>query len=300
MSKFFRAVSQDYARSMLTGLVATLIVVPLTCVFIFVPLWLTQEFDLGIWVLVVGGVLYLLIMFGGTWGTLGWTLLRRKRWLDSVFVPLGLDGRGYMFSGRQYRGEAQGREVIARFYRGPTLDLYVGTPLRTRMGVGARSQAGVAVAGLFNRHPLELADPDLETLSVFALDEDWVRSLLAHPEARRLLLRLMAAGDSWALMQQVHLQPGMLYLRLYRNKNLFRYSITPEDAQQWLDDLMALAHIAEALPAPQVTAEATSLEQLVHSGRIVPIVWIVLAFVLGIPLCLLTIGGAIFFLFSIR
>jgi hypothetical protein len=285
---------------MVTGLIATLIVVPLTCVLVFVPLWLVQEFNLGIWVLIVSASLYLLIMLGGGWGALGWTLLRRKRWLDSVFAPLGLEGRGYMFSGRQYQGTVQGREVMARFYRGPTLDLYVSTPLQTRVGIGDRSRVGLAVAGVFNREPLTLADPDLEALSVFPLDEDWTRSLLAHPEAKRLLLRLMMAGDSWALMRQVYLQPGTFYLRLYRNKNLFRYSVTPEEARQWLDDLIALARIAEDLPAPRVTAEETPVERLVRSGRIVSIVWIVLAVVLGIPLCLLTIGGAIFFLFSIR
>jgi hypothetical protein len=156
------------------------------------------------------------------------------------------------------------------------------------------------MAGLFNRHPLALADPDLETLSVFPLDEDWTRSLLAYPGAKRLLLRLMTAGDSWALMQQVYLQPGTLYLRLYRNKNLFRYSVTPEEAQQWLDDLMALARIAEALPTPQVTTEETQMEQLVRSGSIVSIVWIVVALVLGLPLCLLTIGSVIFLLFALQ
>ena len=300
MSKFFRAVSQDYARSMVTGLIATLIVVPLTCVLIFVPLWLVGRFDADLWVLIVAGALYLLIMIGGVWGAFGWTLLRRKRWLDSVFTPLGLEGRGYMLTGRQYQGTVQGREVMARFYRGPTLDLYVSTPLQTRVGIGSRSQVGLTVAGLFDRQPMELADPDLEALSVFPLDEDWTRSLLAHPEAKRLLLRLMMAGDSWALMRQVYLQPGTFYLRLYRNKNLFRYSVTPEEARQWLDDLMALVRVAEELPAPQVTAEETSVEQLVRSGRIASIVWIVLALVLGIPLCLLTIGGVIFFLFSIR
>jgi len=300
MSKFFRAVSQDYARSMVTGLIAVLIVVPLTCVLIFVPLVLVQRFDLGIWVLVVGGALYLLIMIGGGWGAVGWTLLRRKRWLDSVFVPLGLAGRGYMLTGRQYQGVVEEREVTVRFYRGPTLDLHVSTPLQTRVGIGSRSQVGLAVAGMFNRQPMEFADPGMDAFSIFPLDEDWTASLLAHPGARRLILRLMTAGDSWALMQQVYLQPGMFYLRLHRNKNLFKYTITPEEARQWLDDLMALARVAEGLPAPQVTAKETPAEQLIRSGRITSIVWIVLALALGIPLCLLTIGGAIFFLVSIQ
>ena len=300
MVKFFRAMSQDYARSLLTGLIAVCIVVPMTCVFIFVPLWLVQQFNLGVWVLVMGGALYLLIMIGGGWGAVGWTLFRRKRWLDSVFTPLGLTGSAYTLTGRQYQGVVDGREVTVRFYRGPTLDLYAGTPLQTRVSIGARSQMGLVVAGLLNRQPIELINADMDTFSIFPLDEDWTRSLLAHPQARRLLLRLMTAGDSWALMQQVHLKPGAFYLRLYRNKNLFKYSIAPDEARQWLDDLIALARIAEGLPAPQVTDEETPTEQLVRSGRITSIVWIVFALAFGIPLCLLTIGGAIVFLVSIR
>ena len=300
MSKFFQAISKDYARSTVASLIAVLVVVPLACVFIFVPLWLVVQFDASIWVLIVSGGLYLLILLGGGWGAVALAFYRRKQWLDSVFDPLGLSGRAYMFSGRQYEGVVDGRDVTTRFYRGPTLDLYVGTPLQTRLGIATKSRLGLVVAGVFNRQPLPLDDPDLDTLSVFALDENWAHSLLDHPEARRLLLRLMQAGDNWALMQQVHLQPGAFYLRLYRNKNLFRYNITPEEARQWLDDMMALARIAEDLPTPQATAEETSAEQLVRSGRITPIVLIVIAAIIGIPLCLLTIGAAIFFVVSIQ
>jgi hypothetical protein len=300
MSKFLRAVSKDYARGIVISLISTLVVVPLACVLVFVPLWMVSQSDASIWVLIVPASLYLLILLGGGSGAVAWTFFRRKRWLDSVFTPLGLTGRAYMYSGRQYQGTVEGREVTARFYRGPTLDLYVGTPLQTRLGIAEQSQAGLAVASVFNRQPLPLDDPDLDAWSVFVLDEDWARSLLTHPEAKRLLQRLMGAGDNWALMQQVHLQPGAFYLRLYRNKNLFRYSITLEEARQWLDDMMALARVAEGLPAPQVTAEETSAERLVRSGRITPIVLIVIAVLFGIPLCLLTIGAAIFFVISIQ
>lgn len=300
MSRFFQAISQDYARGLVIGLISTLVVVPLTCLFIFVPLWMVGRFEASIWVLIVPASLYLLILLGGGWGAVAWTFFRRKRWLDSVFTPLGLTGRAYMYGGRQYEGTVEGREVTVRFYRGPTLDLYVGTPLRTRLGIAERSRVGLAVASIFNRQPLSLEDPDLDAWSVFALDEDWARSLLAHPEAKGLLQRLMGAGDSWALMQQVHLQPGAFYLRLYRNKNLFRYSIAPEEARQWLDDMTALARVAEGLPAPRVAAEETSAERLARSGRIAPIVWIVIAALFGIPLCLLTIGAAIFFVVSIQ
>jgi hypothetical protein len=300
MSKFLRAVSKDYMRGVVISLISTAIVIPLGCVLIFIPLWLVTQFDTNIWVLIISAALFLLILFGGGFSALALTLYRRKRWLDAVFTPLGLSGSAYMISGRQYQGTVDGREVTARFYRGPTLELYVGTPLQTRLGIAEKTKVGLALAGVFQRQPLSLEDPDLEGLSVFALDEDWARSLLSDPKAKVLLLRLMQAGESWTLMQQVHLRPGTFLLRLYRNKNLFRYSVAPEEAREWLDDMLALARIAEALPAPQMTAEETSAERLVRTGRTTSIALIIVAAFLGIPVCLAVILAAVFLLIASR
>ena len=281
MLKLLKARLKDQMRGMVIGLLSIVIVVPLGCVLIFIPLWLVTQSDASIWVLILPACLFLLILFGGGFGALAWTLHRRKRWLDSLFTPWGLEGSRYMVSGRQYRGTwtsverprtlaerprilakrpTQDREIIARFYRGPTLDLYVGTPLQTRLGVGEKSHASLALAGMLNRQHLVLDDPDLDAWSVFALDDEWARSLLANPAAKSLLQRLMRAGESWSLMRQVYLQPGMFHLRLYRNKNLFRYDIEPEEAREWLNDLLALARIAEGLPTPRVTAEESGAE----------------------------------------
>lgn len=300
MSKFLRAVSKDYMRSVVISLASAAIVVPLGCVLVFVPIWLVTTFDTSIWVLIVPLVLYVLILFGGGFGALALVFYRRKRWLDAVFIPLGLTGSAYMISGRQYQGTVDGREVTARFYRGPTLELYVSTPLQTRVGIAEKTKVGLALAGVFQRQPLPLEDPDLERLSVFALDEDWARSLLSDPKAKMLLLRLMQGGESWALMQQVHLWPGTFLLRLYRNKNLFRYSVAPEEAREWLDDMLALARIAEALSAPQVTAEETSAERLVRTGRTTSIALIIVAALVGLPTCVLAIAAAIFFINAVR
>jgi hypothetical protein len=298
MSKFLQAISKDYVRGLVITLISVLVVVPLACVLVFIPLAMVTRSNASIWWLIVPVGLFLLIMLGGGWGAIGWSFYRRKRWLDSVFTPLGLTGSTYTISGRQYQGTVEGREVTARFYRGPTLDLYVSTPLQTRLGIAAKSQAGLALAGLFNRQSLSLEDPDLDTLSVFALDENWGHSLLADPEAKVLLQRLMKAADSWALIQQVHLQPGAFFMRLYRNKNLFKYGFTLEEVQQWLDDLMALARIAESLPAPQVTAEETAAEQLVRSGRLTSIALIAVAAIFGPMLCILTIAGVVIFVIA--
>jgi len=289
MSKLIGAISKDYLRGAVIGLISTFVALPLICALIFVPLWIFNQSGDNIWILIVPAALFLLILYGGAFGTIAWTFYRRKRWLDRVFTPLGLEGSAYMMlSGRQYQGTVGGREVTARFYRGPTLDLYLSTPLQTRVGIGEKSRVGTAVAGFFRHEPLSLEDPDLDALSVFALDEDWARSLLADPKARTLIQQLMKAGDSWALMQQVYLQPGMFHLRLYRNKNLFRYSIEPEEAQEWLGGLMALARIAEGLPAPQVTDEESGAERLVRSGRIFPLALIIVLALVGIPTCLAT------------
>jgi len=47
-------------------------------------------------------------------------------------------------------------------------------------------------------------------------------------------------------MRQVHLEPGKL--RLYRNRELFKFNVTSEQIRQWLDALLSLARIAEGLP----------------------------------------------------
>ena len=300
MSKFVSAISKDYMRSLVITLISTAIIIPLACVLIFVPLWIVNGTNASIWYLIVPAAVFLLLLYGGAFGALAWTFYRRKRWLDGVFTPLGLEGSTYMLSGRQYQGTVGGREVTARFYRGPTLDLTISTPLQTRLGVAEKTKVGTALAGLFRHEPLPSDDPDLEALSVFALDEDWAHSLLANPEAKALLQQLMLAGESWALITHVNLQPGRFLLRLYRNKNLFRYGVEPEEAQEWLGALMALARIAEELPPPQVTDEESAAEELVRTGRTTYIALAIVALLIGVPTCIMAIVGVVVFVIAIQ
>jgi len=300
MLKLLKARFKDQMRGMVISLISTAIVVPLFCVCVLIPLGLTLRSDYSIWVLIVPACLFLLILFGGGFGALAWTFYRRKRWLDSLFAPWGLTGSVYMISGREYQGSVEGREVVARFYRGPTVDLYVGTPLQTRLGAADKSSTSLTLAGMLGREPLALDDPDLEAWSVFALDEEWAHSLLADQEAKRLFQRLMRAGESWVLMQQVYLQPGAFHLRLYRSEKLFGYGIEPEEAQAWLDDLLALARIAEGLPAPQVTDDESGAEQLVRSGQVFPIALIVVALLVGLPTCVIALAAAAFFVVAVQ
>ena len=184
-----------------------------------------------------------------------------------------------------------------RFYQGPTFDLYVTTPLPTRFSVAEKAAVIPGLAQAFGRQPLALDDPALNDLSVFAMDEGWTRLLLAQPEAQTALARLMKASH-WAMFRQVHLQPGAFLFKLYRNTGMFRYGISPKEGRQWLDDLMTLARVAESLPAPQVTAPASSAEQLARSGSmgksVLPItIGLIVALLVGIPLCGIAITVAI-------
>jgi hypothetical protein len=300
MSKLLRAWSLAYGRAIIIALIATGIVLPLGCLFVFLPLWLVTEFDASIWVLIISASLYVLILNGGALAYLVWVLRRRKRRLDAAFAPLGLEGERYMVTGRQYHGTIEGRKVDIRFYRGPMLELHLGTPLQTRFGVAEVGSTTPALARLLGRQPLIPDDPALSELRVFALDEGWARSLLADPQARGVIRRLLSAGESWALVQQVVLGPGAFRLRLYHSKRLFRFEITPEEAQRWLDDLLTLARIAEGLPAPTVTAEESSAERLVRSGGTTRIGLIIVALLVGVPTCLLALAAAGFFVWAVR
>jgi len=296
-----KAISKDYLRSLVVSLIAVVIVVPLFCVCIIIPLGLVNQPNTSIWVLIVPAVGFLATLLGGGLGFFALSLYRRKHWLDGIFTPLGLQGSLYMLTGRQYRGAIQGREVSIRFYRGPTLDLYISAPLQTRLSITHKDMASPALARMFGHQAMSPDIPGVNDLNIFAMDENWARSLLAGAEAQSIIRRLLDAGASWALLRQIHFQPEALYLRLYRNKNLFKYDITPEEGRQWLNDLLALARVAESLPAPQTTAEESSLEQMARTGSMAKtstyvIIAVIIGTLVGIPLCGVAITALILLL----
>jgi hypothetical protein len=125
----------------------------------------------------------------------------------------------------------------------------VDTTAQARLSIANSDAVSLTLARTFGREPLDLNDPDLSGITVFAQDESWATSLLINPEVKALLPQLIL-GESSFLIRQVHLEPGTLRLFLYRNKGLFKFTITPEQAEQWLNGLLSLARIAETLPSP--------------------------------------------------
>ena len=295
MLKLIQARFKDNMRGLIIVLLATVIVLPFACILVIVPLWLFTNTNASIWIMIIPISLFLLILFGGIFGLFAWILHRRKRWLDALFTPWGLTGKRYMLNGREYRGTVQGREVTVRFYRGPTLDILVGTSLKTRFGITNKSHTTSALADIIGQLPITLNSPDLAEFNISALDEQWIHLLLANPQAKILLLQLMHAGESWTLMPQLYLQPGMFHLRLYRNKNLFKYDIQPMEAQAWLDSLLELARIAEKLPHPQIIADESKAERIIRTGSNIGVVWGIVALLIGIPTCIMVLATIAFF-----
>lgn len=290
MGKLLGAWSRDYLRGAILYIVAAVIVIPLGCLLILVPLGIVQGTNLSdagtLLVLVVPMGLFFVIVFGGALG-FGYRIMRnRTHWLDEALAPLGLEGKSYSLSGRQYHGTYQGRQVDILFYRGPTFSMFVGTPLKTQLSVGERSGMGLALGRAFKREPLTTADPRLENMVVYAHEEAWGQALIAQPETAAVLNRLIN-GESDFLLPQFHLYPDAFLLQLYRSKGLFDFKIRPEQVQAWFNDVLKLAQIAEALPPPQEVVEASRLQTVSRTGEVSKWgIWIAIGLLLFLFLCL--------------
>jgi hypothetical protein len=266
MSTLLRDIGRSYGRAIAIGVIVTVVGLPLGCVYVFVPLWFMSAFDMAPWAIAIAAVLYLLPLGVVVVGIPLWAALRRKAWLDRLFVPLGLEGKTYQTHFRQYHSSVQGRQVDAYFYRGPVLEIEVHTTLQTRLGI-ARKEAGSGLfASLAGRQPLALADPALSELAVFAVDELWAQRLLRLPGVGDLLHRLTETSGDFS-RQQVILRPGALQLMLSGNRRLFGFDLEPEQVRGWLEGLMQLAHAAEGLPAPAERVELSAAERLAQRVR---------------------------------
>lgn len=252
MSKFLKVLAKDHLRSFIITLISAAIAIPIICALIFVPLVIANNINdptTSTLVMIIPAVIFFIIISVGPPVVIILVFFRRARKYDTIFGPLGLKGKMYMLSGRQYLGTAKGRQVDVRFYRGPTLDIRVSTTAQARLSIANSDTVSLSLARMFGREPLDLTDPGLSGLTIFARDEVWALSLLANPEVKALLRQLILSESSF-LIHQVHLDSGNLRLFLYRNKGLFKFNITPEESKQWLNGLLALARIAETLPAP--------------------------------------------------
>jgi hypothetical protein len=247
---------------LIAGLIGLCVVVGLIAVTMIIPLPSElEDYRPILWAL--GFVAFLGLFTVGAVGVFWWINRQRANQFDAAFTPLGLSGSGYLTNGRQYHGLVGGRQVDVYFYRGPVLDIYVAAPLRTRMGIGGRSGIGSLASMALNRPTLQTGDPDLDSLSIYPIDEYWARELLGNPRAKTIILRLMVSQTSFEI-RNLLLQPESIQLKLHRTHPGL---VTPDNVRSWLNNLIELARIAEDLPAPTVTAQSSDLERSSRTDR---------------------------------
>ncbi len=226
-----------------------------------VSLPLNSSQRLSLW---VGGfILLLLLAIVGILIGASRQARRRAEQLDGAFGTLGLTGRRYLWNGRQYHGVYRSHQVDIYFNRGPTLEIYLASPINTRTGIGMQGRLSRFGSQLVDRPRLVTTDPALQDLAVYPIDEAWGRALLGDPRAISAILHLMKAGASLELRNLIF-QPEAIHLQIHHVNPL---AITPQSVRAWMDDLFELATIAEALPAPQVTAVATPMERRMRLNR---------------------------------
>lgn len=246
--------------------------------------------------LLVGIGVFVVLVFGGGAIMFAWVVGRRAIRLDEAFKPLGLEGRMYMVNGRRYQGMIAGRQVEVTFSRGPMLNLSMEAATGTRMAVGTRTGVGTALGRALGSE-LATGDPAFEGRAASAHDETWARALFAAPGARDIILRL-TEDVGLTELRTLLIQPQAVRLQLSYT-GLDR--ITEPSMRAAFDDLLALARIAEGLPAPAERLEGSVWESV--EGRVSAqrrVAWIVIGVIGGLSvLGLLVMGATLLVLFSL-
>ncbi len=247
-------------------IIISIVIIALSVPCIFVPLYIannTRNNATAFWIMAIPMSAFVLILLGGSVGIAMFFLMRRASQLDEAFKPLGLDAKMYLTNGRQYHGTVQGRRVDIYFYRGPTLEIFVEANVKSRIGIGVKSSVGAAVAGMINKQPLELGDADYAPFNIYANDPQWARDIFSDPSFKQAAVRLATNSSSYGLYNVI-IAPGAVQIqRRYISTN----AITPESVREWINDLIALARIVEAQPAPQKVEEESASSRKMRVDR---------------------------------
>jgi hypothetical protein len=295
--KLVKAIGKDYQRSCLYQLIAVAIVVPLFVVCILLPLYFANRPGVSetefLLITIIPAALFLVVLFGGGFGFLFWSIRRRASWLDEIFISLGLKGKSYTFTGRQYHGKVRGRNVDVLFTRGPSLSIYISTDVFTSLTISDPVDVSQNIAKVLHKTPLDTHSKDL---TFFAKDEVWGKQLANDPEAHQLLKELIFDEHPYHI-RHVLFEPGFILLRLYRSQKMFDFKIPPEQGKRWVDKLLHLAEIAEGFEPPQVEMATSSVSTSIREGKATKIGWIVAAVILIMTGCVALIAvGTIFLL----
>jgi len=262
-NKLLKAWGAGCTRSIVISLVVFMIMLGAFLGLVILVFLLPIPNDQRIYLLMGGFLLILFLMITGVllWGVR--SINRYRRLLDAALTPLGLTGIAYMWNGRQYHGMLNGRQADVYFYRGPSLDIYIASPLNTRLGIGLKGPKNQHASVGLNHTELVINDPDLAHISIFSLDVPWGRELLDNPLARAAIVRLTSLQPGLEF-RNLSFQPEALHFHLH---HINPGTLTPENLRLWVIDLLDLITIAESLPSPSVTDAASSLERKARLRR---------------------------------
>jgi len=266
MSLFLRHTARSLTRNLVIWLLIVAAVLPLGCALVLLPTLLVTDAGASPWLVVAPLLLFLFLIFAGSGGVAAWIAIRRSRRLDAAFTPLGLAGQSYRTVFRQYHGLIQGHPVAVYIARGPLVQIDLQADLKVRTSITQADAGRARLAGLFNQQVLTALPAGMEGLNVYAHDPEWANELLADPQSVALLQRLIRF-EGFFIQRDVLLRPDRIRYQLYGSTTLFSFDIRPEQARQWLQDLLALAHSAAALPAPRRIEAESAAERSADSIR---------------------------------
>lgn len=266
------------------------------------PVYYEQYRPLGMGACLGG---FLLVPVGGVlaWGV--WSIRRRAQRLDDIFTPLGLEGSRYLTNGRQYHGMFYGHPIQVYFYRGPTLDISLGTSIQTRLAIGPKSALGTAIANMAGSlsgevHAVQVPSLDAAGLQASSIDPAWSQTLLTDPQAGQKVVNLLSEHSPLPPgpfeIRNLVFSPGRLLLKLYRVPEM---SINSESLKTWTGDLLSILRTAESLPQPEITAQPSRLEEMMmkdRTGLNRRVMWITLAVIFGLTFFMLAAGALMLFL----
>ncbi|MCB2178521.1 hypothetical protein KQH61_03810 [bacterium] len=281
---------KSFQRSCLYRLIAVGIVIPLFTILILVPLYFANQPGVTdknfLLILIIPVSIFLFLLFVGVFGFLFWSIRTRAAWLDEIFTPLGLEGRRYTLTGRQYHGKIRGRDVDVLFTRGPMLSIYISTDVFTQAVFSDPSDVSQNLTKLTNRQPLTSGDDDL---TVYATDDAWGSEFIQDPEVQSILRTLIFDESPFAI-QQVILEPGYFLLRLYRSNAYFNFKIPPDQGKGWVRQLLRLAELAERQNSPQESLPPSSLSTNLRQGNAARWAWLILGGLIAVSVCVAVIG----------
>jgi len=220
-----------------------------------------EDMRLYVWVALIAVFIFTVVGVVAIWAMV--TIRWRVDDLNKAFQPLGLEGRAYLLTGRQYHGEFRGYGTHVYFYRGPTLQIYLDVPLGTRLGIGRQGVISRLAADMTDKRAMPVDDPAFDGLAIYPDDREWAGELLDDSQTRETILRLINE-DSAAEVRSLSITPNALLWQSHYNPVR---NINPDSVKAWINDLYDLARLAQCLRPARATAVESSLEQTSRTDR---------------------------------